>query len=72
MTKNVDLKNLDAGYQFTNNWFDIGRSVWTKLLSDLQPKKILEVGSYEGASTCFMIDLLAQDHELEIHCVDTW
>jgi len=30
------------------------------------------VGSYEGASACYLIDRLAVRHELELHCVDHW
>ena len=35
-------------------------------------QKILEVGSYEGASSCFIIEKLACDKEIELHCIDTW
>lgn len=59
-------------YQFTNTWFDGSRSIWESLLKTLRPRKILEIGSYEGASTCFMIDFLADAGQLELHCVDTW
>lgn len=62
-----------SSYLFTNNWFEIGaRKVWDVLLSQFTPAKILEVGSYEGASSCYLIDKLGQDGALEIHCVDTW
>ena len=46
--------------------------MWEPLISDLKPKSVLEVGSYEGASACFLIDKLACERELEIHCIDTW
>jgi predicted O-methyltransferase YrrM len=32
----------------------------------------LEIGSYEGASTCYLIEKLAISQEIELHCVDTW
>jgi hypothetical protein len=32
----------------------------------------LEIGSYEGASTCFLIDQVARERDIELHCVDTW
>ena len=59
-------------YQFTNTWFDATRHVWEQLIPQVKPRKILEIGSYEGASACFLIDKLATDAGIEIHCVDTW
>jgi predicted O-methyltransferase YrrM len=38
----------------------------------LDPSRILEVGSYEGASACYLIDKVGKRKSMEIHCVDTW
>lgn len=58
-------------YEFTNDWFGAtGRYIWEKILPQLGPKKILEIGSWEGKSTCFLMERL--HGPLEIHCVDTW
>jgi predicted O-methyltransferase YrrM len=60
-------------YQFTTPWFEnVAKPVWLQLIPQIKPKSILEIGSYEGASACFLIDTLGQDQELEIVCVDTW
>jgi len=60
-------------YIFTNDWFDIAaRKEWSKLIPRIAPKSILEIGSYEGASTCFLIDALAPQQALNIHCIDSW
>lgn len=60
-------------FQFTNNWFESrARGVWEQLIPQIKPTKILEIGSYEGASTCFLIQKLAQANPIEIHCIDTW
>lgn len=60
-------------YQFTNTWFQtVAKSTWDQLLPNLSPTKILEVGSYEGASTCYLIDNLANTQSIEVHCVDSW
>lgn len=57
--------------EFTNDWFGAtGRYIWDKILPQLGPKRILEIGSYEGRSACFLIEKLSGP--LEIHCVDTW
>ena len=69
-----ELKEISSsGFQFSNSWFTGVIPIWNKLLPDLKPQKILEIGSYEGASTTHLIELLsANSSELEIHCVDTW
>lgn len=60
-------------YQFTNKWFaGVAKNVWDKLIPSINPTKILEVGSYEGASTCYLIDSLAPKNDIEIHCIDSW
>lgn len=59
-------------YEFTNGWFETtAKNFWTKLLPEEKPRRILEIGSFEGASTCFLIENASHD-TLEIHCVDTW
>jgi len=62
----------DDTYEFTNQWFDFSRPAWENIVPRYQPRRILEVGSYEGASACFLIDLLAKDARIEIDCIDTW
>ena len=59
-------------YLFTNNWFDSNQAVWKQLLQSINPTKLLEIGSYEGKSTTFLIDQLAITQDVEIHCVDSW
>ena len=64
------MENLD--YKFTNNWFDGNKNTWSQLLNELNPVKILEVGSYEGKSTTYFIECLDNQTGIEIHCVDSW
>ena len=61
-----------ADYLFTNDWFDSNKEIWSQLFKQINPSRILEVGSYEGRSTTFIIENLANTKELEIHCVDSW
>jgi predicted O-methyltransferase YrrM len=63
-----------TNYKFTNSWFEsTAKNNWDQLIpSYIQPKKILEIGSYEGASACYLIERLAIHNPIEIHCVDTW
>lgn len=62
----------NAGHIFTKDWFSCHEPVWLDILMKLRPERILEIGSFEGKSTCFLIDTLSQVNESEIHCVDTW
>ena len=61
-------------YEFTNNWFETSaKAIWSQIFNQTKPKKILEIGSYEGASTCFLIETLSLYHDsFEIHAIDTW
>jgi predicted O-methyltransferase YrrM len=59
--------------QFTNGWFEEeARANWDRLLPSIRPKKILEIGSFEGQSTCYMIQMLGCLYPFELHCVDSW
>jgi len=60
-------------YKFTNDWFGItARALWSDMINKIKMRRILEIGSYEGNSTCFLIDNLSKKSPLEIHCIDTW
>lgn len=61
-----------SGYQFTNNWFELSRAdeIWKLLLPKIKPQKILEIGSFEGKSICYLVKFL--EGPLEIHAVDSW
>lgn len=64
--------DLIHDYEFTVDWFSKAIPVWRQLLKELAPRKLLEVGSFEGRSACFLIDALSGDHPIELHCVDTF
>lgn len=59
--------------KFTNNWFEnSAKETWDLMIPHIKPKKILEVGSYEGRSICFLIETLGNIQDLEIHAIDSW
>lgn len=61
------------GYDFSNTWFaDASEAVWAGMLETNAFSRVLEIGSFEGASACFLIDRIAAQRPLELHCVDTW
>ena len=59
-------------YDFTVDWFSQQSGSWAGLLSWIAPKRILEIGSYEGRSTTFLIESCSSNHPIEIVCIDTW
>lgn len=59
-------------YTFTNTWFAGVKTIWDSFIPIVKPQKICEIGSYEGASACYLIDTLASTYNIELHCIDTW
>ena len=64
--------HAETDYIFSNSWFDEHKVIWSQLLKQLNPTRILEVGSYEGKSTACIIETLANINNIEIHCIDSW
>lgn len=59
-------------YEFTVDWFEGVPFAWDILIEHLHPKKILEIGCFEGRSTCYFIEKISSFENPEIYCVDTW
>lgn len=59
--------------EFTHDWFSNNIPVWLRLFDRFgfrrRRPRILEIGSYEGISTCFILQYLPQ---ARVVCVDTW
>jgi predicted O-methyltransferase YrrM len=68
----VNSVNVNRGYELSNTWFEPHRAEWDTVMARHKPRTLLEIGSYEGASACYLIDTLARDAAIELHCVDTW
>ncbi len=68
----VNSFNVNRGYELSNVWFENHRAEWDTFMARHKPQTLLEIGSYEGASACYLIDTLARDAAIELHCVDTW
>jgi len=68
----IAMSSPENEYLFSNNWFGTYRAVWDALMPMFNPSKVLEIGSFEGGSACYMIEKVAAVRPLEIHCVDTW
>jgi hypothetical protein len=60
---------------FSKDWFSQHIPVWTGLLSELkgQPDiRALEIGSFEGRSTCWLLENILTGDGARIDCVDTF
>lgn len=62
-------------YEFTTDWFSGHIANWTRVFDKhvgARPS-ILEIGSFEGRSACWMIERMARVHDGgELFCVDPW
>jgi predicted O-methyltransferase YrrM len=63
---------LSEAFEFTTDWFSRFAPVWRQLLERHKPRKLMEIGSYEGRAACFLIETCAAEAPIELHCVDTW
>lgn len=59
------------GKNFSEFWFLSQLPVWNQIFKflDLEPKNILEIGSWEGLSTLFLAETFP---DAQLTCVDTW
>lgn len=63
-------------YEFTTEWFRTHEPHWERLLkpwaAKRPPLRILEVGSFEGRSSCWLLDNLMSDRRAQLTCIDPW
>ena len=61
-------------YEFTQNWFEYGERLWPLIIPHLpkvNSKNFLEIGSYEGKSTTWIMENMMSKDDF-IYCIDTW
>lgn len=59
-------------YKFTKDWFSNAVQIWEQIFAQLPEKKmLLEVGSYEGRSSCWLVENALEDGGV-LYCLDTW
>ncbi|MFD3266042.1 class I SAM-dependent methyltransferase [Phenylobacterium ferrooxidans] len=61
-------------YEFSKDWFSGNLPTWRQIVDKNKPRKILEIGSFEGRSTVWMMEYcsIAVGGDIEIWCADTW
>jgi predicted O-methyltransferase YrrM len=70
----ASAESTNLSLEFTKDWFSSYIPVWDRIISQEKPSKILEIGSFEGRSACYLIEKCATlaEGEILITCVDTW
>jgi glycosyltransferase involved in cell wall biosynthesis/predicted O-methyltransferase YrrM len=66
---------ISKGYQFTQDWFSGNIPIWEQRLKyfvNMPELNVLEIGSWEGRSTCWLIDNIMIHDSSKITCVDTF
>lgn len=59
-------------YDFTCDWVTPHLPVWRAVFEHVKPRRILEVGCFEGRATTVFMAECAKYGPLSITCVDTW
>ncbi len=60
-------------YQFTTNWLAQNLGYINMILKSFAPKRILEIGSFEGRSAVHFIEYLWKTHKSgSMTCIDPW
>ena len=63
---------MAVDYEFSTDWFTPYWDNWLPFTGDRTISKILEIGSFEGRSTCAMIEHFGRKGPLQVICVDDW
>jgi len=70
-----EIHNILKGYQFSTDWFTRNIEIWEQNLSrfaNAHGINMLEIGSWEGRSTCWLLDNILTHDSARITCVDTF
>jgi predicted O-methyltransferase YrrM len=61
-------------FEYTHDWFSGTIPVWNAIFDQHKPRNLLEIGSFEGRSACYIIEKCAAiiDGVATLTCVDTW
>lgn len=69
------IEVIQKGYQFSQDWFSFNLPIWEYHLKQFvhQPELMaLEIGSWEGRSTCWLLDHILTHPTAQITCIDTF
>lgn len=69
--KSIKELGFPEGYEQDLSGWHSDHDFFRQIIEEVQPKVIVEVGSWKGASACTMAKLTTE-LRTEIYCVDTW
>ncbi len=72
---NYEANVQSKGYDFTQDWFSRNLLIWQEYLQEFVGQaslKVLEIGSWEGRSACWLLEHVLTDPTAEITCIDTF
>ena len=61
--------NCDSRYKFSSCWGYGSHEHWKDILRSFKIEKVLEIGSFEGHTVCFISEIIPK---CDFHCIDTW
>jgi predicted O-methyltransferase YrrM len=74
-TKTTEVEIPENNYIFTVDWFSYNIPIWTHYLNELKDKPnlhFLEIGSYQGRSTVWLLENILTNDTSTITCIDTF
>lgn len=65
---------INTAPEFTSDWFSANIPRWTKHLAEYvnKPCAYLEIGSYEGLSSIWMMNNILTSDKSSCYCIDIW
>ena len=74
-TQKTEIVNPENNYIFTVDWFSYNIQIWTHYLNELKDKPnlhFLEIGSFQGRSTVWLLENILTSDTSAITCIDTF
>lgn len=74
-TQTSEVKIPENNYIFSVDWFSYNIPIWTHYLDELKDKpnlRFLEIGSFQGRSTIWLLENILTNDTSTITCIDTF
>jgi len=74
-TQKTEILKQENNYIFTVDWFSYNIQIWTHYLNEFKNKPklhFLEIGSFQGRSTVWLLENILTDNTSAITCIDTF
>jgi predicted O-methyltransferase YrrM len=70
----MEFSTGSGTYDFSRDWFSANITAWDHIFRQEKPRRVLEIGSFEGRSACYTIEKLGAlfSTGASLTCVDNW